>query len=254
MKKLALITGATAGIGEACAEEFARRGYDLILTGRRQDRLKMVCEKLAARYGVEALPVCFDISSRSETEKALKSVDTKLERLDVLINNAGLAQGTDLAPQASIDDWEMMIDTNVKGLMIVTRICLPYLQKRRGHIVNLGSVAGRWVYPGGAVYCATKFAVRAFTEGLRLDLMGSGVRVTNIQPGMVETEFSLVRLKDEAKAKAVYKGMDPLTAGDIAETVAWCVDRPQHVNIQELVIYPTDQGGVGPAYTHRKGE
>jgi hypothetical protein len=258
--KLALITGATAGIGRACAEQLAARGCHLILTGRREAVLKELAEQLSRAHGIEATPLAFDISDRAETEQAFarlgKETDqepaSKLGRLDILINNAGLAKGVDPMQSARIDDWETMIDTNVKGLLYVTRLCLPTLIRRKGHIVNIGSVAGRWTYPGGGVYSATKFAVRSLSEGLRMDLMGTGVRVTNIEPGMVETDFSLARLGDAAKAKAVYKGMTPLEAVDIADTIVWCLDRPAHVNIQELIIYPTDQAGVGPSYTVRR--
>lgn len=251
--KWALITGATAGIGQATAEALAENGCHLIVTGRREHRLQEIAEALAGRYGVEVTPLSFDVSNRHSVEKALSSIKDKLERLDILINNAGLAVGTDSMPEAKIEDWEMMVDTNIKGLLYMTRLCLPFLLKQKSaHIVNLGSVAGRWAYPGGGVYCATKFAVRALTEGLRLDLMGKPVRVTNIEPGMVETEFSVVRLKDEVKAKKLYQGMQPLEARDIAETIVWCLARPAHVNIQELVIFPTDQAGVGPSYTTRR--
>ena len=248
--QLALITGATSGIGRACAEEFASEGCNLILTGRRADRLGEIAEQLRSKFGIEVTTATFDITSREETHKALAMLP--LSKLTILLNNAGLAKGTEKIQDANIDDFEAMIDTNVKGLLYVTRFCLPFLIKNSSsHIVNIGSVAGRWVYPGGGVYCATKFAVRALTEGLRMDLMGTAVRVTNIEPGMVETEFSEVRFNDTEKAKAVYKGMTPLSAHDIAETVAWCLDRPAHVNIQELVIYPTAQAGVGPSYVTR---
>jgi 3-hydroxy acid dehydrogenase/malonic semialdehyde reductase len=249
--KLALITGATSGIGLACAEEFAKRGANLLLTGSRDERLREIAERLKAENKVEVTTLVFDVSKRAAVEKALGSAP--LTQLSVLVNNAGLARGTDPMQSAKLDDWEEMIDTNIKGLLYVTRLCLPYLMKNSdSHIVNIGSVAGRWTYPGGGVYSSTKFAVRALTEGLRLDLMGSSVRVTNIEPGMVETEFSEVRFEgDKDKAKNVYKGIAALKASDIAETVAWCLERPQHVNIQELVIFPTDQAGVGP-YIHRR--
>jgi NADP-dependent 3-hydroxy acid dehydrogenase YdfG len=250
--RLAFITGATSGIGQATAEILASRGVNLIISGRREERLRNLAEELKRSYGVEVEPLMFDISDRTAAEAAIASLAQKMERLDILVNNAGLARGTDLMPQASIDDWEAMIDTNIKGLLFVTRKVLPHLVRRKGHIVNIGSVAGRWVYPGGAVYCATKFAVRALSEGLRMDLMGTGIRVTNIEPGMVETEFSEVRFRDAQKAKAVYRDMTPLEARDIAETVSWCLERPPHVNIQELVIYPTDQVGVGNQYVARR--
>ena len=250
---LALITGATAGIGRACAEQLAARGADLIITGRREDRLRELSEHLYSEYRVQVTPLAFDVSSREETEEIFNAQKEQLSRLTILINNAGLAIGTDLMQNGKLDDWEAMIDTNLKGLLYVTRLCLPHFIKRDdGHIVNLGSVAGRWTYPGGAIYSATKFAVRALNESLRMDLMGTKIRVTNIAPGMVESEFSEVRLRDASKAKAVYAGMTPLQPSDIAETIVWCLDRPKHVNIQEIIIYPTDQAGVGGGYLTRK--
>lgn len=248
----ALITGATSGIGEACAIQLAARGVNLILTGRRDERLRALSSKLK-EFSVDVRTLAFDISDSERLEKSLTGVKSELEKLDVLINNAGLAVGTLPMKDSDPSDWDQMIDTNVRGLLKITRFCLPFMVARgRGHIVNMGSVAGRWVYPGGGVYCATKFAVRAITEGLRMDLMGTGVRVTNIEPGMVETEFSQVRFSgDVEKAKAVYKGMTPLKAKDIAEAIVWSLDRPAHVNIQEMVIYPTDQAGIGP-FVHRR--
>lgn len=246
----ALITGATSGIGLATADLLASAGYDLILTGRRAERLAQVEKDLATKHGRSVTTLKFDVSDRAATKEALAQVD--LSSLTVLVNNAGLALGTSALQSQDLDDVDRMIDTNVKGLLYVTRACLPSLIANSGHIVNIGSVAGRYTYPGGAVYCASKFAVRALTEGLRLDLLGKPVRVTNIEPGMVETEFSEVRFAgDTEKAAAVYKGMTPLSAADIAETLLWCLARPKHVNIQELVIYPTDQAGVGP-YVARK--
>jgi len=251
--KWALITGATAGIGEACAVRLAQEGVNLLLTGRREERLAALQERLHAEHAVSVKTLVFDVRSREDVERALDAVRPEIGQLDVLINNAGLALGTEALQTGSINDWETMIDTNVKGLLFVTKLCLPFMVKNgRGHIVNIGSVAGRWVYPGGAVYCATKFAVRALSEGMRLDLLGTNIRVTNIEPGMVETEFSEVRFRgDKDKAKAVYQGLEPLQAKDIAEAVVWCLQRPPHVNIHEMVIFPTDQAGVGP-YVHRR--
>ena len=242
----ALITGATSGIGKACAYSLAEKSYSLILTGRRQDRLESIQTDIEKKWNVSVQTLCFDLRSKEECQNIFKENSATLEKIDLLINNAGLASGVDPMDTAQIEDWDNMVDTNIKGLLYMTRLSLPHLKKNApSHIVNIGSVSGRWVYPGGGVYCSTKFAVRAISEGLRLDLNGSGVRVTNIEPGMVETEFSDVRLGDKDKAKAVYQGMTPLLAQDIANSVLWCVERPQHVNIQELVIFPTDQASVG---------
>jgi 3-hydroxy acid dehydrogenase / malonic semialdehyde reductase len=224
----------------------------LILTGRREDRLTNLAKKLKTKKNnIDVLT--FDISKKNEVKKAIKGIEKALSKVTVLVNNAGLAVGTDLVQNAKLEDWDQMIDTNVKGLLYMTRLVVPHmLEKNRGHIVNIGSVAGRWSYKGGAVYCATKFAVRAISEGLRMDLIGTNIRVTNIEPGMVETEFSRVRLGDEKKAKEVYANMAPLYADDIAECVSWSLSRPPHVNIQELVVFPTDQPAVGQV--HRKGK
>lgn len=239
----AFITGATAGIGHATAKKLAEEGIHLVLSGRRKDRLEQLKTELSGQVSVETL--AFDVSDRSSCEQQLNQNKDLLLDVDVLINNAGLARGVEPAHQASLDDWEEMIDTNVKGLMTLTRLFLPILEKKpKAHIVNLGSVAGRGVYPGGAVYCSSKFAVRAFTEGLRMDLLGKNIRVTNIAPGMVETEFSQVRLRDDEKAKEVYQGMKPLSAEDIADCILWSLKRPDHVNIQEMVVYPTQQASM----------
>lgn len=246
MKKWALVTGATAGIGKETAKALAALGYSVFITGRRVDRLVAVAQEIQKEFsGCQVQWASFDVSDRFEVSEFMKEHQTILAQVSVLVNNAGLALGVDKMQDARLDDWEIMIDTNIKGLLFMTRNLLPAIIQHKGHVVNLGSVAGRWTYPGGGVYCATKFAVRALSEGLRMDLAGTGVRVTNIEPGMVETEFSQVRLADEAAAAAVYANMTPLSARDIAETIAWCVNRPAHVNIQELVIYPTDQAHVG---------
>ncbi|MCE3011071.1 MAG: SDR family NAD(P)-dependent oxidoreductase [Proteobacteria bacterium] len=244
--KWALVTGASAGIGQATAKLLWQQGYSLILTARRKERLQQFEKALKAeRPHQEVVLGTFDISERTQVESFCRIQDSVLSKLEVLVNNAGLARGVEKVPEARLDDWDQMIDTNIKGLFYLTRfISEKMLKNKAGIIVNLGSVAGRWTYPGGAVYCATKHAVKAFSEGLRMDLLGTGVRVVNIEPGMVETEFSQVRLQDDAKGKAVYAGMKPLTAEDIAETILWTIQRPKHVNIQELVIFPTDQASV----------
>lgn len=247
MSKWALITGATSGIGRATAEALASQGFSILATGRRFEKLKELEADLNKHHpSVSVKVAAFDVSDRFEVSEFLKAHQSYLDKVEVLINNAGLAKGTEKMQDASLDDWETMLDTNIKGLLFMTRGVLePMVRRNSGHIVNLGSVAGRWTYPGGGVYCASKAAVRVLTEGLRMDLLGSKIRVTNIEPGMVNTEFSLIRFGDQAKADKVYEGMTPLNAHDIAETIAWCVARPAHVNIQELVIYPTDQAHVG---------
>jgi NADP-dependent 3-hydroxy acid dehydrogenase YdfG len=251
--KRALITGASSGIGRATAAGLAKEGLDLILIARRMDRLEKLRRELEGAHKVRVIPVAADIRDHDDLQKKFQALGADLDKVDVLVNNAGLARGTAKMSELHPNDWNEMIDTNIKGLVSLTRLLLPhFLKNQRGHIVNLGSVAGRWVYPGGAVYCATKFAVRAISDSLRLELLGTPIRLTNIEPGMVETEFSNVRLKDDAKAKAVYEGMTPLSSEDIAESIVWSLSRPAHVNIQEMVIFPTDQAGVGPSYTHRR--
>jgi 3-hydroxy acid dehydrogenase/malonic semialdehyde reductase len=248
-----LITGASSGIGKATALKLAAKKENLFLIARRKknlDSVKAECLKLGAKK-----VVVFDCDlqnfnfEKTEGKKVLAQISKlqKKEKIEIknLINNAGLAKGTELLQNAKTSDWDQMIDTNIKALLKITKYFLPDIIKSQGHIVNLGSVAGRLVYEGGAVYCATKFAVRAISEGLRMDLKGTGVRVTNIEPGMVDTEFSLVRFGDQKKADAVYAEMHPLSANDIADQILWCLQQPKHINIQELVIYPTDQASVG---------
>lgn len=245
----AVVTGASAGIGKATAQKLSQAGYNIYLLGRRADRLKQVQSELLT----ESKVIEINLLNQSEIADFIQSEAQALTEVEVLVNNAGLAKGVEKVQDASLADWDTMLDTNVRALFSLTRGMLPFMiNKKSGHIVNIGSVAGRHVYPGGAVYCATKFAVRAFSDGLRMDLMGTKIRVTVIEPGMVNTEFSLVRLGDQKKADSVYEGMTPLSAEDIAETVVWSVNRPAHVNIQELVVYPTDQAGVGPSYTSRQ--
>lgn len=243
MARWAVITGASAGIGAATADALAGAKFNLILAARRKTRLDEMASKLEKKFKVQVITASLDVSSRSLVDVfAGQHADKDIE---VLVNNAGLAKGVEKMSEADVADWDVMIDTNIKGLLYMTRAFLPGMMKRgRGHIVNLGSVAGRWTYPGGGVYCATKFAVRALSEGLRMDLLGSPVRVTNIEPGMVETEFSEVRLGDSERAKAVYKGFKPLSSEDVAEAIRWCVDRPAHVNVQELVLFPTAQAAI----------
>ena len=241
------ITGASAGIGEACARAFAAARHDLVLVARRRDRLEKLAKELSAAHEVKVSVFEMDVRDRGSIDSLFQKHRETLSQVEVLINNAGLAMGREPLQDGNPIDWDVMIDTNIKGLLYVTHAFLPQLIKRgHGHIVNMGSAAGHWTYPNGNVYAATKFAVRALTESLRMDIHGSGVRVTEISPGMVETEFSQVRFKgDEVKAKSAYAGFTPLTAKDIAEAILWCVQRPKHVNIQEVVIFPTDQASVG---------
>lgn len=251
-EKWALVTGASSGIGWATALELAKNGFHLILQGRREQRLSELADTISRDCAqVKTVVACFDLRDREQILRFSSEQQVLIEKVDLLVNNAGLACGTAKLQDGDFQDWDQMIDTNIKGLLGLSRVVLPaMIKKNRGHVVNLGSVAGRWAYPGGAVYAATKFAVRALSEGMRMDLLGTALRVTNIEPGMVETEFSMVRLKDAQKASAVYEGMTPLTAQDIAETITWVISRPAHVNVQELVIFPTDQAGVG--YVHRR--
>ena len=247
MTKIALITGATAGIGQACAEVFAREGYNLILTGRRLDRLEELADKLNKEYNVEIAVSSFDIRSREQVIENLEGLPAKWKKVNVLINNAGLSQGLDPIQKGSYDDWDTMIDTNVKGLLYVSRIVSNWMiDNGNGHIINLGSIAGKEVYANGNVYCATKHAVDALNKGMRIDLLPHGIKVTAIHPGAVETEFSEVRFKgDKARAKKVYEGFEPLVAADIAETIWFIASRPAHVNINDLVIMPTAQATAG---------
>jgi 3-hydroxy acid dehydrogenase/malonic semialdehyde reductase len=242
------ITGASSGIGAATAYKLAKNKNNLVLISRRKKNLSMVMKQCLLLGAEKVFILPLDVVTLSDPKNQKQVIALlKKEKIEVkdLINSAGLAKGTDLLQNSQSSDWNQMIDTNVKALLEVTKLFLPQIIKNQGHIVNLGSVAGKIVYEGGAVYCATKFAVRAITEGLRMDLKGTGVRVTNIAPGMVDTEFSLVRFGNQKKADAVYADMMPLSAEDIAENIFWCLNQPVHINIQELVIYPTDQAGVG---------
>ncbi len=246
MSKIALITGATAGIGEACAHVFARERYDLILTGRRTDRLQKIASELVSEYNVVVKILEFDVRDRESVIKNLEELPDDWKKINVLVNNAGLSQGLDPIQNGNIDDWETMIDTNIKGLLYVTKVVSNWMiGNGYGHIINLGSIAGKEVYPNGNVYCASKYAVDALSKGMRADLLPYGIRVTAVHPGAVETEFSVVRFKgDEARAKKVYDGFEPLVAVDIAETIWFAVSRPAHVNINELIVMPTAQASA----------
>ena len=243
MSKITLITGATAGIGEACAHVFARERYDVIITGRRADRLEKLASQLKKEYNVKVLTSEFDVRDREEVINKLEALPDEWKKISVLVNNAGLSQGLDPIQDGSYEDWETMIDTNVKGLLYVTKVVSNWMIGNGfGHIVNLGSIAGKEVYPNGNVYCASKHAVDALNKGMRIDLLPYGIKVTAVHPGAVETEFSEVRFKgDKTRAKKVYDGFEPLAAQDIAETIWFVVSRPPHVNINELTIMPTAQ-------------
>ncbi len=249
----ALITGASAGMGKAIAQALAARGVNLLLNARRENRLLELKEELSGKHGVRAEALVFDIRDFKQCESALKEKADLVSQISTLVNNAGLGRGAGPFHEDSVDNWEQIIDTNIKGLLYITRLILPHMVKRNtGHVINIGSVAGRWTLPHNVVYCASKFAVRAITDGLRMDLLGKKIRVTNIEPGLVRTEFALARYGDEARAEAVYEGYEPLLPEDIAEAVVWCLERPLRVNIQEMVVFPTDQVGVGQMYLHRE--
>lgn len=246
MNRIILITGATSGIGKACASKFASQHDHIIITGRRTDRLKQLASELEATYGVRVLPLTFDIRNKEEVEKAIKGLAPEWSPIDVLVNNAGLAVGLNPVQEGVVDDWERMIDTNVKGLLYISRAVLPgMIQRQSGHVINIGSIAGKEVYPNGNVYCATKFAVDALTKGMRLDVVKHNVKVTQIAPGAVETEFSVVRFKgDTERADGVYKGFSPLLPEDIADAVLYVASLPEHININDLVIMPTAQASA----------
>lgn len=243
MKKLVCITGATSGFGKAIAFKFAAHGDNLIITGRRKALLDDLAKELILNYSIEVIPLSFDIRERQEVESAISGLSEKWRCIDVLVNNAGLAAGLNPVHEGLIDDWERMIDTNVKGLLYMTRMVAPWMVARnQGHIINIGSVAGKEVYPMGNVYCGSKFAVDAITKGTRIDLVSHNIKVTQIAPGAAETEFSLVRFNgDKERAGNVYKGYQPLKAEDVAEVVYYVTTLPQHVNINDLVLMPTAQ-------------
>lgn len=243
MRKIALITGATSGLGKAIALRLAKEGYDVIIAGRRKDKLEELEREIEIKYESKVYSLCFDVRVYNEVEKAIASLPEEWKEIDILVNNAGLAVGLDPIQQGVIDDWERMIDTNIKGLLYVTRVVSPGMVVRKsGHIVNLGSIAGKGVYPNGAVYCATKHAVDALSQGMRMDMLPYGIRVTQVCPGAVNTEFSLVRFKgNQDRADLVYDGYDALTAENIADAVFYAVSQPPHVNIQDMLVMPTAQ-------------
>ncbi len=240
---IALVTGATSGIGKCTAELFAKNGYNVIITGRRQERLNELKKNLESKYNVKVLSLCFDIRKQAEVEKAITNLPADFKNIDVLVNNAGLAAGLSSIQDGNIDDWERMIDTNIKGLLYITKcVCKTMIENKKGHIINVGSIAGKEAYANGNVYCGTKHAVDALNKGMRIDLLPHNIKVSAVNPGMVETEFSIVRFDgDESRAKKVYDGFQPLKPEDIAETIYWIASRPAHVNINDVIIMPTAQ-------------
>ncbi len=244
--QIVLITGASSGIGAACAQLFAQQGARTILAARRMDKLEQLGAEITHTYGREVHLLQLDVCDRVQVEATLANLPAAWSAIDILVNNAGLSRGLDKLQTGSIQDWEEMIDTNIKGLLYVTRSLLPGMIVRgRGHVINLGSIAGHQAYPGGNVYCATKAAVKAISEGLKLDLLGTPVRVSSVDPGMVETEFSEIRFRgDGDRAKQVYQGLQPLTPEDVAEVVIFCATRPAHVNINEVILMPIDQASA----------
>jgi len=250
--KIVFVTGASSGIGESTAQAFAAQGAKILMCARRVERLEKLAQTLEFEYGVAVHYFRLDVRDQPAVEKAVAGLAPEWRGIEILVNNAGLSRGLDKLPQGLLDDWEEMIDTNVKGLLYVSRAVIPgMIERGRGHIVNIGSIAGHEVYPGGNVYCATKFAVRALSKGLRLDLSGTPIRVSEVAPGMAETEFSLVRFHGDAeRAGKVYQGLMPLAADDVADAVVWCATRPLHVNVSEVVVMPTAQASA--TMVHRK--
>jgi 3-hydroxy acid dehydrogenase / malonic semialdehyde reductase len=238
MSKIVLITGATSGFGKACAEKFAANGYDLILNGRRKERLQELCIALENRYNIAVLTLPFDVREEKAVFKSITSLPESWKKIDILVNNAGLAVGRDYFDEADLEDWNTMVDTNIKGFMYVAKAVSQLMATyKQGHIINLGSVAGKQVYEKGNVYCATKYAVDALNQAMRIDLLRHNIKVTAIHPGAAETEFALVRFKgDETTAKTVYNGITPLSAADVADVIFYCTSLPPHVCINDLVI------------------
>jgi NADP-dependent 3-hydroxy acid dehydrogenase YdfG len=249
---IVLITGATAGFGKAIAIKFAQHGYDVIINGRRKDRLLALEEEIKTTFESKVFTLPFDVRKRKEVETALNSLPHEWKKIDVLVNNAGLAQGLSTIQEGDVDDWEVMIDTNMKGLLYVSRVVMPWMVERnRGHIINLGSIAGKEAYQRGNIYCATKFAVDAISKSMRIDMLPYGIKVTAVNPGAAETEFSLVRFKgDEERAKITYKDYVPLKAEDIADVVYFAASRPPHVVLNDIVITPLAQANT--AYLIKK--
>jgi serine 3-dehydrogenase len=252
--KITLITGASSGIGKACAEVFAKEKSNLILTARRIERLKSLANKLEKQNGIKVKCVQLDVRDYDQVKKAIDLLDNNWKKIDILINNAGLSRGLDKIYEGKKEDWDEMIHTNIKGLAYVTRHVLPLMVKRkRGHVINIGSTAGHEVYPAGNIYAATKFAVKALSQSTRVDVLDKGIKVTSVDPGMVETEFSIVRFRgDKERAKKVYTGIKPLSPKDVAETVLFCVTRPQNVNINQVILTPLYQASSTQVYRKEK--
>jgi len=244
--KIVFITGASAGIGYACAEEFAAAGTKLLLCARRIKRLEKLAETLKKKFGTDSHCFELDVQNHEEVKSKIAAIPAKWQKIEILVNNAGLSRNLVKLHEGLIPDWEEMINTNIKGLLYVSREVIPgMVARKKGHVINIGSIAGHEVYPGGNVYCATKFAVDALTKGMQLDLVETPVRVSTVDPGLVETEFSIVRFRgDKKRAGNVYKGIKALTGKDVAEAVVWCANRPQHVNIHQLRIMPTIQASA----------
>lgn len=244
--KVVFITGASSGFGEACAKLFAKKGAVLILAARREEKLKKLANEMSKKYGTKSFIIKLDVRDRKEVEKKITNLPDKWKKIDILINNAGLSRGLDKLHECDIQDWEEMIDTNVKGLLYVSRTVIPImLQRNKGHVVNIGSIAGHEVYPKGNVYCASKHAVDAITKGMRLDLNGTNIKVTTIDPGLAETEFSLVRFHgDINRAKSVYTGIESLSADDIADAVYYAVSRKENFVIAEMILLPLNQASA----------
>lgn len=251
--RIVFITGASSGIGKACAEQFASQGARLILAARRMDRLEQLSKNIKTQYKTDVLTLQLDIQNKEEVSNAVSSFEGNWGNVDILVNNAGLALSSDTIQEGNLDNWDIMINTNFRGLLYVTRSILPgMISRNNGHIINIGSVAGHEYYPGGNIYSATKHAVRAISKSLRIDLLGIPIRVTEIDPGCVETEFSEVRWKEKKRAKEFYSGFRPLVANDIADAVIYSATRPLHVDIAEMVIFPTEQASANHIY--RKGQ
>jgi len=245
-RKTVMITGATSGIGKACAEKFAENNYDIIITGRRNELLKKIAAQLKQKNKIDVCCLNFDVSKFTEVKKAITSLKGKWKNIDILINNAGLALGFDPIDKGNINDWEKMIDTNIKGLLYVSRLVIPEMvTQNSGHVINIGSIAGKETYMNGNIYCATKHAVDSLTKAMRIDLLKYRIRVSAVHPGAVETEFSLVRFKGEKQAaQNVYKGFKPLAGKDIAEVVFFVATQPEHMNINDVIVMPTAQANT----------